>query len=565
MDVKIFIDGKYVLDDGILDIKDKGLMVSFPTLVRLFGGKIIGKDNERFVLEKWGKEVVIKANYKTIQIDRKEILMPIDTLERDDLTFVPLKYLCEQIGVIVEVDKKTRTLILNTPDGRNSLLLKVYIKEKDKLIFMNLEEYVKGVAAAEIPYGFHKEAIKALTIVFRTIAMRKIRKLGGYGCKTVDDADICTDRNCCQGWGPKRKHDDKHIIEKACKETEDQIMVFNNSPIYAAYHLTCGGSTENSESIWGNVVSYLRKVECNYCRHSPFYKGERELSFSQLRNKFDLFPGNNFIKDILVSGFIDNIERTSGGRVKSIKAGGKILEGGKLLEFFNLPSTRFWLDIEKLRLLVTGSGHGVGLCKYGADGMAREGKRVEDILNHYYTGIKLEEVKDYSFERPIKGKTITIDCSCKDDLVDYGICENLTRFLTDEGATVILTEQGDDKSIPLSKKVGIANKSNSALFISIRIKNKSDSGTEIFYYPGDKNGKRLAEYVGDRLSYHIKEIKHIIEPGDFYLLRETIMASILIEVYFTEKSGDKDLPYDENRPIKLAKAILESILKYYRV
>jgi stage II sporulation protein D len=36
-----------------------------------------------------------------------------------------------------------------------------------------------------------------------------------------------------------------------------------------------------------------------------------------------------------------------------------------------------------------GWGHGVGMCQYGAYGMAKMGLKYDAILEHYYTGIAL--------------------------------------------------------------------------------------------------------------------------------------------------------------------------------
>jgi stage II sporulation protein D len=36
-----------------------------------------------------------------------------------------------------------------------------------------------------------------------------------------------------------------------------------------------------------------------------------------------------------------------------------------------------------------GFGHGVGLCQFGAVGMARAGRSAEEILKAYYTGVEL--------------------------------------------------------------------------------------------------------------------------------------------------------------------------------
>ena len=45
------------------------------------------------------------------------------------------------------------------------------------------------------------------------------------------------------------------------------------------------------------------------------------------------------------------------------------------------------------RFIGRGWGHGVGLCQVGAYGMAMEGKRYDEILKHYYTGVEIEKIK----------------------------------------------------------------------------------------------------------------------------------------------------------------------------
>ena len=37
----------------------------------------------------------------------------------------------------------------------------------------------------------------------------------------------------------------------------------------------------------------------------------------------------------------------------------------------------------------TGSGHGVGMSQYGADGMAKKGYGYKEILSHYYKGTEV--------------------------------------------------------------------------------------------------------------------------------------------------------------------------------
>ncbi|HHU69657.1 MAG TPA: stage II sporulation protein D [Thermoanaerobacterales bacterium] len=588
MDLKIFIDGKYILTEKIFNTENEDFMVPFSLLSKLFGANNVFEGNScELKLKRWGIEVIMKAGSKKALVNGKQKLMPIEPLAIEGSIMVPLRFVCEQIGAVVDWDKKTGTIIINTPENKDSILLKVYIKDEDRLVIMDLEEYVKGAAAAEIPLNFHEEAVRAITIALRTFAVKRIRKLGGYGCRSNGEADICTDQKCCQGWISKAQlqkiwqNDFNYnwsIIQKACSDTKGLIITFNNNPIDAVYHLTCGGSTENSESIWGNKVSYLRKVGCTYCSHSPYYRSQRDLPLSELENKLGISLKDGPLNDKLISGLIEKIERTPGSRIKKIVVGEYEFEGRTLLELFNLPSTRFWWDIKQLKFLITGSGHGVGLCKYGADGMARSGKTVDDILTHYYTGVKIERLEDYSFKKPLKGKVITIDQGYGGNLetdtsgileeANRKICGYLSDMLKEEEAIVIQTREKQEGYISLSERVRIANEADSDLFISIHQnthKDKNVSGTETFYYPGDRAGKRLAECIQESLLKFLGRKNRGVKEANFYVLRETNMASVLVEVVFITNLEEACILEDESFLKKTAEGILSGILKYYRV
>lgn len=68
--------------------------------------------------------------------------------------------------------------------------------------------------------------------------------------------------------------------------------------------------------------------------------------------------------------------------------------------FGTLPSAMFIIDEGKgangqngFTFIGGGRGHGVGLCQYGARGMAEAGHRYGAILRHYYAGSTVVKVK----------------------------------------------------------------------------------------------------------------------------------------------------------------------------
>ncbi|MBV9216680.1 MAG: SpoIID/LytB domain-containing protein [Acidobacteria bacterium] len=76
--------------------------------------------------------------------------------------------------------------------------------------------------------------------------------------------------------------------------------------------------------------------------------------------------------------------------------GVKILRGGKIRSALRLPEQLFVMNKRYSGTTVTnytftgrGWGHGVGMCQYGAYGMAKMGVKYDEIIKHYYTGVQL--------------------------------------------------------------------------------------------------------------------------------------------------------------------------------
>ncbi|RYD01293.1 hypothetical protein N752_30315 [Desulforamulus aquiferis] len=87
------------------------------------------------------------------------------------------------------------------------------------------------------------------------------------------------------------------------------------------------------------------------------------------------------------------ISETTTGRPKEIKVGDKTYSATLLREMLNLRSTRIAWSIQgdKITFTTRGYGHGVGLCQYGAKGMAEQGKTYGEIIKHYYTGVEITQ------------------------------------------------------------------------------------------------------------------------------------------------------------------------------
>ena len=94
-------------------------------------------------------------------------------------------------SVISQAEAETRQV---------ELALNVWDAKAQAVRRLSLEDYVQGVVAAEMPAAYAPEALKCQAVAARTRAVWSCRSLGGNGCSTQPDCDICTDAVCCQGY-----------------------------------------------------------------------------------------------------------------------------------------------------------------------------------------------------------------------------------------------------------------------------------------------------------------------------------------------------------------------------
>ncbi|MDD4801786.1 MAG: stage II sporulation protein D [Syntrophomonas sp.] len=266
--------------------------------------------------------------------------------------------------------------------------ISLYLHQQNTIITMNLEEYIKGVVTAEMPASFHIEALKAQAVCARTYAIKKLIEEHPY----PQGADLSDDVNTCQAFAPLLDNDiaDKKELAKrineAVESTRGEIMLFDSQPIDALYCSTCGGKTESAGAVWGKEIDYLRSVKCDDCIASRHYKSSLTIDNSKINS---LVNDNGNIANIKI------LEKTPSGRLKSLSVNGTKIDAVVFRKDLNLPST--WMEFQPAKystiINTHGYGHGVGLCQYGANGMAARDKTYRQILSKYYSGINFYKLE----------------------------------------------------------------------------------------------------------------------------------------------------------------------------
>lgn len=275
--------------------------------------------------------------------------------------------------------------------------IKVYFANENTTKTMEIEEYLRGVVAAEMPASFEKEALKAQAVAARSYALYRMEN------PTAEhpQAAVCTDFSHCKayktdvelktGWGSKSsEYSDK--IAQAVYQTAGEVITYNGEVAMAVFHSQAGsGRTENSKDVWGGEVPYLISVESHGENTAPNFYSTAIFPFSEFKEKLLSKNGGVVINS---PEDIGEIQVSEGGSVKSIKIGGIEFTGRDIRSLFGLRSSCFKIkaDESNVTFEVTGYGHGVGMSQYGANTMAKEGYNYIQILTHYYTGTKIEGV-----------------------------------------------------------------------------------------------------------------------------------------------------------------------------
>lgn len=247
---------------------------------------------------------------------------------------------------------------------------------------IDLDTYLYGVVASEMPANFELEALKAQAIVARTYTIYQIKNGGKH-----ENADICDSSYCCQAWISKenrmaRWEADKaeeywNKITKAVNDTKGKIIFYNEEPINALFHSNSGGSTELSINVWGGDFPYFQTVETSGEENYSSYSSEVEISKDDLIQKM-LEKYSDFKIDFSKNDCIKIEEYTDSGRIRKILVGNKSISGVEARTTFGLKSAKFSIQIleSSVKFSVLGYGHGVGFSQCGSDFFAKNGKKV---------------------------------------------------------------------------------------------------------------------------------------------------------------------------------------------
>lgn len=246
-----------------------------------------------------------------------------------------------------------------------------------------LETYVLGVVSSELPQRWPLEGLKVQAIAARTFAVwQKYRRLSlPYHMESTVLDQVYH--------GAQREH---AAAERAVVETLGTVLTFGRRPAEAYFHAACGGRTESAAEGWGRALPYLPGSRCGFCGQANRYQWTERVPRSELDKAFAKLLGES-VQELRV------VSKTRSGRADQLEVRGAKrrakLSGPDLrrLVGYNRVWSTYLLELEAGKTHFTftgrGAGHGVGMCQWGAKGMADAGHHHDAILARYYPGASL--------------------------------------------------------------------------------------------------------------------------------------------------------------------------------
>jgi len=258
---------------------------------------------------------------------------------------------------------------------------------------LNLEDYLGGVLAGEVPYErWHAEAMKAQAITSRTFALYQLSKsaTAPYDVESTIMSQVFKPG--------ARNHP---AIASAVNGTRGMALTNDGAVFCAYFHSTCGSHTEPGQLVFPDAsnVAALRGVDCNHCSQSPAYRWRATFSKSALEQK--LRVANPTLGTIAKVEFLNatgqplrQYERAT--LVKVHHSGGILSLQGNQFRLLADPKSLKSLSFESVTergdaidIIGAGFGHGVGLCQWGSQGLALSGYPYMQILGKYFPGAEL--------------------------------------------------------------------------------------------------------------------------------------------------------------------------------
>ncbi len=165
--------------------------------------------------------------------------------------------------------------------------------------------------------------------------------------------------------------------------------------------------------------------------------------------------------------------------------------------------------------------------------------------------------------------------------INLAVAREVEKALTGQGASVILTREGDhdlcspDRPAALTKKrqdmlarIALAQENQADMVLSVHMneyRDRRESGPQVFYRAGSAPGRLLAGCLQEALIRELQPQKQrAAMAGDYFILQLDV-PSVLIECGFISNPAEEKLLLDPDYQARIGEAVAEGVVEYLRL
>jgi len=283
----------------------------------------------------------------------------------------------------------------------------------DLIEALPIERYLPGVLAKELYHDFHPVAYEAQAIAARTYALHERQRRLVIGSHFDVEASTMDQAYACASDHPR--------AAESVRKTSGVVLTWQGELLRTYYSSTCGDRPASARDTWPTTRGYEYNTAAPIqahprpcaCTTSPRHRWSIERPLRETAARLAAWGrgAGRPIKALASLRDITPVDRNAAGRPNQFRVtdarGGRYLlsaedlrvalntraiGAGDITRDTRVPSGDLEAVVSSGRVVLRGRGfgHGVGMCQFGANGLAKQGFTAEQILNRYYPGARLE-------------------------------------------------------------------------------------------------------------------------------------------------------------------------------
>jgi stage II sporulation protein D len=273
--------------------------------------------------------------------------------------------------------------VLPSPSAEPPMLT-VHIVEENAVAHMDIETYVAGVVAGEMPNTWPLEALKAQAILARTYVLKFVSEKDSR----YPGADISTDIREAQAYNAEAIN---ARVLRAVQETAGIILLTEDGKLpYTWFHSHSGGMTETARC----GIDWQGE-EPAYTRVTPGLEDDDAAWNAEFTTETFLAACRDAGAKVSSCSTVHIGQKGKSGRAMTLEVDGVTVDAARLRISLGSSTMRSTLLTELaakdgvIRMSGRGYGHGVGLSQWGARALAEQGWPADEISLHYYNGLRV--------------------------------------------------------------------------------------------------------------------------------------------------------------------------------